>query len=126
MTASPAVDLVTALAEAGLTGRGGAGFSTATKVRAAVDHGADLIVNACDGELGAVKDAYVLDHHLSMVRRGAELAGGSQVRYAVRRGSVAHTLVTRPASMCSPSPTATCRRRRALWSPWPTAGSPGP
>ncbi len=95
MSAQPVPDLVTALDEAGLTGRGGAGFSTAVKVRAAVDHGADLIVNACDGEIGAAKDAYVIDHHLSLVRRGAELVAGSRVRYAARRGSYAHTLLQR-------------------------------
>ncbi|MEP6631607.1 MAG: NADH-ubiquinone oxidoreductase-F iron-sulfur binding region domain-containing protein [Lapillicoccus sp.] len=86
-------DLVTALAEAGLTGRGGAGFSTAVKVRAAADHGAELIVNACDGELGAAKDAYVVQHHLPLLRRGADLVGGRRVRYAARRGSYAHTLL---------------------------------
>ncbi len=87
-------DLIVALDEAGLTGRGGAGFSTATKVRAALDHGADLIVNACDGELGAAKDAYVVEHHLPMVRRGADLVGGRRVRYAAKRGGYAHGRLT--------------------------------
>lgn len=33
-------DVITLLESAGLTGRGGAGFSTAVKVKAARDHGA--------------------------------------------------------------------------------------
>lgn len=87
--------LLVALDEAGLTGRGGAAFSTATKVRAATDHGADLIVNACDGELGAAKDGYVVQHHLPLVQRGAQLVGSRRVRYAARRGSPTHTLLSR-------------------------------
>lgn len=63
------------LESAGLTGRGGAAFSTATKLRSALTHDADVIVNACDGELGAAKDAWVVEHHLDELRRGADLLG---------------------------------------------------
>ena len=59
--------LIDLLDASGLTGRGGAAFSTVTKLRAAQQHGADLIVNACDGELGATKDAWVVSHHLAEV-----------------------------------------------------------
>ena len=62
--------LIDLLDASGLTGRGGAAFSTVTKLRAAQQHGADLIVNACDGELGATKDAWVVSHHLAEVVEG--------------------------------------------------------
>jgi len=84
-------DLVGLLDTAGLTGRGGAAFSTAVKVRAAHDHGAHLLVNACDGEVGAVKDAHVVAHHLDELVRGAVLVTGGRrqrsERFAAHRGS---------------------------------------
>ncbi|WP_323095411.1 NADH-ubiquinone oxidoreductase-F iron-sulfur binding region domain-containing protein [Intrasporangium sp. YIM S08009] len=80
--------LTSLLADAGLTGRGGAAFSTATKLEAARDHRADLIVNACDGELGAAKDGWVVEHHLPELVEGAGLvAGRRRVRFAAHRGS---------------------------------------
>ncbi len=63
-------DILDLLDTAGLTGRGGAAFSTAVKVRAARDGGAAVIVKACDGEIGAAKDAYVVEHHLAELVRG--------------------------------------------------------
>jgi NADH:ubiquinone oxidoreductase subunit F (NADH-binding) len=83
MTAS----LAALLEAAGLSGRGGAGFSTAVKVRAAATEGASLVVNACDGEYGAVKDGYVVEYHLKELVRGAEWLGGNGIRYAAGRGS---------------------------------------
>jgi NADH:ubiquinone oxidoreductase subunit F (NADH-binding) len=80
-------DILRALDDAGLTGRGGAAFNTATKIRAARERGADLVVNACDGEIGAAKDAYVVAEHLDEVRRGADLVGARHVRWAAHRGS---------------------------------------
>lgn len=88
------MNLADALEEAGLTGRGGAGFPTATKLRAAAEHGANVIVNACDGEPGARKDAWVVSHHLDEVVAGAALAAGrrsGRVRYAAHRGSATET-----------------------------------
>ena len=86
--------IVSLLAEAGLTGRGGAGFSTATKVAAAHAHDAELVVNACDGELGACKDAWVVANRLGELIDGAsEIADGARVTYAAHRGSeTAHLL----------------------------------
>lgn len=65
-----ALNLLPALHEAGLTGRSGSAFSTAVKLGAALQNRAELIVNACDGEIGAAKDAYVIRHHLAEVRDG--------------------------------------------------------
>ena len=86
--------LTSLLAEAGLTGRGGAAFSTARKVEAAHAHGAHLIVNACDGELGAAKDGWVVAHRLAeLVDGAAVVAAGSPTTYAAHRGSgTAHRL----------------------------------
>ncbi len=82
-----APDLLGLLEAAGLTGRGGAAFSTATKVAAAHDRGAELVVNACDGEVGAAKDAYVVAEHLPELLHGAALVGRGRVRWAAHRGS---------------------------------------
>ena len=91
-------DILDLLDAAGLTGRGGAAFSTAVKVRAAGEEGAAVIVNACDGEIGAAKDGYVVEHHLAELVRGAELvtpARARSVRYAAHRGSAAATTLQR-------------------------------
>jgi NADH:ubiquinone oxidoreductase subunit F (NADH-binding) len=84
------------LREAGLTGRGGAAFPTAVKVEAALDHRARLIVNASDGEIGAGKDGWVVEHHLDELIGGASLLSprrASTIRYAAHRGSTtAHRL----------------------------------
>ncbi|NHA70109.1 NADH-ubiquinone oxidoreductase-F iron-sulfur binding region domain-containing protein [Phycicoccus flavus] len=83
-------ELADLLDAAGLTGRGGAAFRTGVKVRAAHDHGAHLVVNACDGELGAAKDAYVVDRHLDSLLRGAALVAPGRRRrttFAAHRGS---------------------------------------
>lgn len=79
--------LLAALEQAGLTGRGGAAFPTATKVRAAIEADAALIVNACDGELGAGKDAFVVERHLADLVDGAGLVGSKRVRFAAHRGT---------------------------------------
>ncbi len=94
------MNLVDLLDAAGLTGRGGAAFSTAVKVRAAHEHGAHLLVNACDGEIGAVKDAYVVEHHLDELVSGARLVAGRgrrrrHVRFAAHRGSATATTLAR-------------------------------
>ncbi|QKE83381.1 NADH-ubiquinone oxidoreductase-F iron-sulfur binding region domain-containing protein [Arthrobacter sp. NEB 688] len=84
------MSLVEDLHAAGLTGRGGAAFSTGVKVAAAHDHGAHLVVNACDGEVGAAKDAFVVEHHLAELVEGAHLVApgrGRSIRFATHRGS---------------------------------------
>lgn len=77
---------VALLDEAGLTGRGGALFPTSAKLRAAFDNRATLIVNACDGEVGARKDAFVVAEHLTELRHGAGLVS-RKVHWAAHRGS---------------------------------------
>ncbi|MGN6415213.1 NADH-ubiquinone oxidoreductase-F iron-sulfur binding region domain-containing protein [Flexivirga sp.] len=75
-----------AVAEAGLTGRGGAAFPTAQKLAAARENNAALIVNACDGELDAAKDWFVVSRHLAELIEGAR-AVSPTVSFAARRGS---------------------------------------
>lgn len=78
------------LDQAGLTGRGGAAFRTHIKVAAAHDAGADLIVNACDGERGAAKDGWVVAHHLDELVTGARLVAPSRnqrILFAAHRDS---------------------------------------
>lgn len=87
--------LLAALEQAGLTGLGGAAFSTSIKVRAALQHRAEVIVNACDGELGAGKDAFVVDRHLAELVHGAELVGGAGACFAARRGTATEALLLR-------------------------------
>lgn len=85
MMTAPIVDLV---AQAGLAGRGGAAFDTATKLAAARDNRAMLIVNVCDGEPGAAKDGWIVQRHLHELIEGARLIAGDQpVRFAAHRGS---------------------------------------
>jgi NADH:ubiquinone oxidoreductase subunit F (NADH-binding) len=90
------MSIIDALDEAGLTGRGGAAFSTGIKVRAAFDNAADLIVNACDGEIGAAKDGWVVANHLDELVEGARLVARGRRRrilFATHRGSdTAHRL----------------------------------
>jgi NADH:ubiquinone oxidoreductase subunit F (NADH-binding) len=91
-------DIAELLETAGLTGRGGAAFSTAIKLKAAQENGAELIVNACDGEIGAVKDAWIVEHHLHELIEGAALvASGKRPRisYAAHRGSRTAELIAR-------------------------------
>lgn len=80
------MNLVDLLDEAGLTGRGGAAFRTNIKLRSALDHRAELIVNACDGEIGTHKDAFVVAEHLGALRHGAGLIT-RKVHWAAHRGS---------------------------------------
>ena len=82
--------LVPLLRDAGLTGRGGAAFPTAVKLEAALEYRARVIINACDGEVGAAKDGWVVEHHLDELVRGATLFSArrpSTVLYAAHRAS---------------------------------------
>ncbi|WP_081484795.1 NADH-ubiquinone oxidoreductase-F iron-sulfur binding region domain-containing protein [Gordonia polyisoprenivorans] len=87
--------LVRLLTEAGLTGRGGADFPTAVKVEMAQNHSADVIVNACDGELGARKDSWVIAHHLDEVLSGARLVTRGRITLAAHQRSATLTTLTR-------------------------------
>lgn len=80
------MSLIDLLDEAGLTGRGGAMFPTSVKLRAAFDNRAELIVNACDGEVGTHKDALVVAEHLRELEHGAGLVA-RKVHWAAHRGS---------------------------------------
>lgn len=75
------------LLAAGLSGRGGAGFPTGVKLELAQRHNAELIVNACDGELDSRKDAWVIAHHLREVLDGARQLTRRHVRIAAHRDS---------------------------------------
>ncbi|MFV0457348.1 MAG: NADH-ubiquinone oxidoreductase-F iron-sulfur binding region domain-containing protein [Actinomycetales bacterium] len=85
--ATPGDDLVSLLHAAGLDGRGGGGFSTATKIEQARRYRARLIVNGCDGEIGADKDTAVLTHRLDEVLRAVALVAAPSARFAVHRDS---------------------------------------
>ncbi|NKY51497.1 NADH-ubiquinone oxidoreductase-F iron-sulfur binding region domain-containing protein [Nocardia vermiculata] len=84
------------VAAAGLTGRGGAEFPTAVKIDAARRHDAELIVNACDGELDARKDGWVVARFLPRVLEGARHLTRQRIRVAAHRDS--ETLATLQAA----------------------------
>lgn len=70
-------DLVAKIEEAGLVGRGGAGYLTAKKWReVAMANGEKkfVIVNASEGETGLFKDFYILKNHPETVVKGVVLA----------------------------------------------------
>lgn len=74
LSAQQLVDLVE---EAGLTGRGGAGFPTARKLRAAVGQDVVLVGNAMEGEPLSSKDAVLLDRAPGLVVDGLSLLAAS-------------------------------------------------
>jgi NADH-quinone oxidoreductase subunit F len=69
-------DIVAAIREAGLTGRGGAGFPAAAKWEAARQHPAPryLVVNAAEGEPGSYKDRHLLARAPHQVLEGTLIA----------------------------------------------------
>lgn len=81
------MNLFDSIEAAGLGGLGGAGFPAAHKARLARANDAALIVNACDGELGARKDEYVVTRHLPELLRAAEQIS-SRIVVAAHRDSV--------------------------------------
>ena len=86
-------ELTALLEQAGLDGRGGAGFPASVKVARAQRHRAGLIVNACDGEIGSGKDTYVVTRHLPEVLDAVALLRLGGARFAVHRDSVAHRML---------------------------------
>ena len=73
------MDLVDAIAESGLRGRGGAGFPTATKWRsvltnASVVRPTSVVINAAEGEPSTFKDRTILRNNVFRVFEGALIA----------------------------------------------------
>ncbi len=71
------MNLLKKIEEAGLVGRGGAGFPTYIKWRAVRKKKSDkkyVICNASEGELGLFKDFYILKNHADRVFLGLKLA----------------------------------------------------
>ncbi len=81
------MSIVDLLEMAGLTGRGGAAFKTAIKLGAAQANDAQLIVNVCDGEIGALKDAWVVEHKLHELLYGVRQITRKDAIFATHRGS---------------------------------------
>lgn len=86
--------LLDGVQQAGLLGRGGAGFPTARKMRT-VAAGKDPVVlgNACEGEPASAKDALLLTRHPHLVLDGLDVAaaavGAREQHLAVYAGSAA-------------------------------------
>lgn len=83
--------LIDAVQRAGLTGHGGAGFSTARKLRAVAGRRRPVVVvNAAEGEPASRKDAYLMHTRPHLVLDGAVLAadavGAREVIVAVHAG----------------------------------------
>jgi NADH:ubiquinone oxidoreductase subunit F (NADH-binding) len=70
-------DIIKKIEDAGLIGRGGAGFPTAKKwqmVKAAKGSPKYVVSNASEGELGLHKDIFILQNYPEMVFKGMKLA----------------------------------------------------
>lgn len=70
-------DIVEKIEQAGLVGRGGAGYPTAKKWREVASFKSNekyVICNASEGEIGLFKDIYILENHPESVVKGVVLA----------------------------------------------------
>jgi [NiFe] hydrogenase diaphorase moiety large subunit len=101
------------LLRSGLRGRGGAGFSTATKwtaCRGAEGHAKYVVCNADEGEPGTFKDRVLLADHLDLVLDGMTIAAhtiGAQKGFLYLRGEYPF--------LVEPILAALDRRRRERW-----------
>lgn len=72
-------EVIALIEEAGLRGRGGAGFPTGVKWRTVREYSSDVltttvVVNAAEGEPGTFKDRTILEHNPYLVLEGALIA----------------------------------------------------
>jgi NADH:ubiquinone oxidoreductase subunit F (NADH-binding) len=106
----PSPALIEMVEQAGLRGRGGAGFPTATKMRAVVEAGRRPVVvaNGSEGEPASRKDEFLMSAAPHLVLDGAELAatavGADEVICAVvlhtgrARQAIQHAIAERRAA----------------------------
>ncbi|MEP7060415.1 MAG: NADH-ubiquinone oxidoreductase-F iron-sulfur binding region domain-containing protein [Actinomycetota bacterium] len=96
---SASLHLMELVAQAGLRGRGGAGFPTATKMRAvaAGRRRAIVVANGSEGEPTSHKDATVMTHAPHLVLDGALVAAAAVGADEVIVGVVIHTGASRDA-----------------------------
>ncbi len=75
----PTLDLIALVERAGLRGRGGAGFPTATKMRAVIEGRRRPIVvaNGSEGEPASQKDEFLMSTAPHLILDGAELAAAA-------------------------------------------------
>lgn len=97
--------LIERVARAGLTGRGGGAFPTATKLAQAAGRGGRLVINACEGESLSAKDFWLISHRLDGVltaaRAIATALGASRTVIAVHRDSAGHRVLAADARLAA-------------------------
>ncbi|MDO8592141.1 MAG: NADH-ubiquinone oxidoreductase-F iron-sulfur binding region domain-containing protein [bacterium] len=71
------MDIISKIEQAGLVGRGGAGFPVAKKWEAVKNAAGDkkyVVCNAAEGEPGVLKDDYILEHYADRLIDGIKIA----------------------------------------------------